>query len=257
MSYGQHIDWDNYIAAIWRKNRNALKQITDVDLIDLDSLLGIDEQKALLCRNTERFLADKPANHCLLWGARGMGKSSLVKGILNLYQDQGLRVIEIPKDDLVNLIDITDEIRTIDKKFIVFCDDLSFDDGDSGYRALKSSLEGTFEKPPANILIYATSNRRHFVSEKMQDNVARQMIDGEIHESDVTEDKLSLADRFGLTLGFYPVYQKDYLQMIDYYFRNEAIETHTLYEDAINFATQRGIRSGRVARQFYMSRCKE
>ncbi len=253
MSHNQNIDWDSTIAAIWRSQRHALKPITDVDLIDLNTLIGIDEQKRDICHNTERFLDHKPANHTLLWGARGMGKSSLVKGVLNQYHARGLRVIEIPKEELVNLIEITDEIRNIDKRFIIFCDDLSFDEGDSGYRALKSTLEGTFEKQPQNILIYATSNRRHFVSEKMEDNLARQMIDGEIHESDVTEDKLSLADRFGLALSFYPVSQEVYLQMVDHYFRDQSFEPKEIYEQAIQFATKRGIRSGRVAKQFYQS----
>jgi len=245
------INWDHYNAAIWRSNRKELKPISDVDLIDFNTLVGVEKQIESVCKNTERFLAGNAANHCLLWGARGMGKSSLIKGLLNKYHQQGLRVIEIPKDDLVNIIDITDDIRGIDKKFIVFCDDLSFEDGDNSYRALKTSLEGSLEKPPANVLIYATSNRRHFLPEKMSDNLSRTHINGEIHESDTVEEKLSLADRFGLTISFYAVSQDTYLEMVDSYFEDVDVDREMLHKQAISFATQKGIRSGRVAKQFY------
>ena len=255
MSDSDKIDWNSYIAAIWRTNRNELKPISEVDLIDFKTLIGVDKQIKSLCENTERFLAGKAANHCLLWGARGMGKSSLIKCLLNEYHDQGLRVIEIPRDDLVNIIDITDDIRSVHKKFIVFCDDLSFEEGDTSYRALKSSLEGSLEKPPANVLIYATSNRRHFLPEKMSDNLSRTNINGEIHESDAVEEKLSLADRFGLTLSFYAVPQDLYLDMVDGYFKGIDVDKEKLHQHAINFATQKGIRSGRVAKQFYQYYC--
>jgi predicted AAA+ superfamily ATPase len=251
MQTQQAINWETTLAAVWRNNRQYLKPINEVDLINIDDLLGIQRQKDELCQNTEKLLQDKAANHALLWGSRGTGKSSLIKAVLNKYQDKGLRIIEIPKNDLSQLLDITDDIRMLKQKFIVFCDDISFDEGDNGYRALKSVLEGSIEKPPANVLVYATSNHRHMVTEKMKDNLDAKMVDGTIHPGETIEEKMSLADRFGLSLSFYPINQDTYLNIIDHYFADYAGERAELHIAANRFAIQRGIRSGRVAKQFH------
>jgi predicted AAA+ superfamily ATPase len=251
MNKNNEIDWSKYIAAVWRSNSKFLKPIKDIDIIDFDFLIGIDKQKEQLSLNTELFLSGKEANHALLWGARGMGKSALIKGILNKYHKVGLRLIEIPKEDLVYLLDITDELRESDKKFIIFCDDLTFEDGDVGYKALKSILDGTIEAPPKNILVYATSNRRHLVPERMNDNLDSQVINGEIHMGDVVEETMSLSDRFGLMLSFYSVNQEIYLKMVDNYFSDFQGDFEELHKEAIQYATQKGIRSGRVAKHFY------
>lgn len=245
------IDWSNYLGAVWRTHKKYLKPIKDIDFIHLDSLIGIDEQKKEICNNTELFLSGYQANHVLLWGARGMGKSSIIKGLLEKYHKSGLRVIEIPKEDLVYLLDICDDIRELDYKFIIFCDDLSFEEGDASYKALKSTLEGTIEAPPKNILVYATSNRRHLLSEKMSDNLNKEVINGEIHQGDVVEEKMSLSDRFGLSLSFYSVTQDIYLKMVDNYFGDVQADKKTIHQEAIRYAMQKGIRSGRVAKQFY------
>ena len=253
------IDWSNTIAAVWRTHKQLLKPINDIDFIALDSLIGIDSQIEQLCFNTELFLSGKQAHHALLWGARGMGKSSLIKGILNKYHTDGLRVIEIPKDDLVYLLDITDDVRDREQKFLIFCDDLSFEEGDASYKSLKSSLEGTIEAPPKNVLVYATSNRRHLIPEKMSENRESKLFDGEIHQGETTEEKVSLSDRFGLMLSFYAANQKTYLEMVDSYFSNLnessgesfAIDIERLHRAAIQYATQKGNRSGRVAKQFF------
>lgn len=265
--HNNSIDWTNYLAAVWRTHKKFLKPIKDIDFIDLDSLIGIDQQIEQLCFNTELFLSGKKAHHALLWGARGMGKSSLIKGILNKYHGDGLRVIEIPKDDLIHLLDITDDIRDQEQKFIIFCDDLSFEEGDASYKSLKSSLEGTIEAQPKNVLVYATSNRRHLIPEKMSENRQSELIDGEIHQGDAIEEKVSLSDRFGLMLSFYAANQDTYLQMVDSYFSNVDDSSETSFEGgfdtysaedierlhrlAIQYATQKGNRSGRIAKQFF------
>jgi len=245
------INWDEYVAAVWRTNKKYLKAVKDVDFMSLDSLIGIDDQKKKICYNTELFLSGYQANHVLLWGARGMGKSSIIKGILEKYHSKGLRVIEIPKDDLIYLLDICDDIREENYKFIIFCDDLSFEEGDASYKALKSTLEGTIEAAPKNVLVYATSNRRHLLPEKMSDNYNRKVIDGEIHEGDAVEEKMSLSDRFGMSLSFYSVNQEIYLKMVDSYFGENSENKEEIHQEAIRFATQKGLRSGRVAKQFY------
>ena len=249
-----NIDWKINIAAIWRARQEKLKTIEDVDLMNMDHLLGIDRQKKEFCKNIENFIQGKPNNHVLLWGARGTGKSSLVKAELNSYHKQGLRVIEIPKDELPWLIDITDEIRKLDYRFVIFCDDLSFEEGETSYKELKSTLQGSIEKPPENVLIVATSNRRHLIPEQMKDNLQSKVVNGEIHHSDTTEEKMSLSDRFGLALSFYPINQDDYFAIVDMLFRNIKIddmkEFHVL---ADRFARERGSRSGRIAQQFFNS----
>jgi len=245
------IDWNHTLAAVWRAKKEYLRPIRHLDPIQLDSLLGVDRQKASLVRNTERFIQSKPANNALLWGSRGTGKSSLIKALLNTFSGDGLRMIEIEKEDLHNLPDIVDDIRDQPQRFIIFCDDLSFEEGEYGYKALKSVLEGSLELPPENVLIYASSNRRHLVPEKMADNEAAKVVNTEVHYGDAIEEKISLSDRFGLWLSFYPISQPEYLTIVDYYFRNWTGDTTTLHQEAIRFAQSKGIRSGRTAKQFY------
>ena len=245
------INWTENIAACWRSNKESLKAVRDVDLLELNKLLCIDRQKQAFVSNIENFLVGNPTNHVLLWGARGTGKSSLVKAALNEYHKEKLRVIEVPKDDLRWLIDITDEIRDLDYRFIIFCDDLSFEEGETSYKELKSTLQGSIEKPPENVLIVATSNRRHLIPEKMSDNESASLV-GEIHASDAVQEKMSLADRFGMSLSFYPMTQNEYLSIVEMLFEQEDIEDiQHLRILAVRFAGERGSRSGRIAEQFY------
>ena len=226
----------------------------DVDLMKIDRLLGMDRQKKAFITNIEKFLENKPVNHALLWGARGTGKSSLVKAVLNEYHEQGLRVIEIPKDELHCLVDITDEIRTLDYRFIIFCDDLSFEEGETSFKELKSTLQGSIEKPPENVLIVATSNRRHLIPEQMKDNLQAEIVNGEIHHGDTVEEKMSLSDRFGLALSFYPLSQDEYFAIVDMLFEgkvHDSEEIKQLHILADRFARERGSRSGRIAQQFF------
>lgn len=245
------IDWNKTIAATWRTRQQQLKAVEDVDLIDLDRLLCIDRQKQSFVKNIENFIQHKAVNHTLLWGARGTGKSSLVKAVLNQYHSKGLRVIEIPKDDLRWLVDITDEIRKLDFRFVIFCDDLSFEEGETAFKELKSTLQGSIEKPPENVLVVATSNRRHLIPEQMKDNEQATLVNGEIHHSDTVEEKMSLADRFGLTLSFYPLSQDEYFTIVDALFKG--IQSEELHILADRFARERGSRSGRIAQQFFNS----
>ena len=246
------IDWNTTNAAIWRHHRQALRAVRELDPIRLDGLVGVDRQKKELVRNTERFLAGRPANNVLLWGSRGTGKSSLIKALLNEYAARGLRLIEVDKDDLLYLPEIVDAIRDLPQRFIVFCDDLSFEAGERNYKALKTVLEGSIELPPRNVLIYATSNRRHLMPEYMEENRASGLQDGELHYADSIEEKISLSDRFGLWLSFYPSNQDDYLALVDSYFSDYRGDRGTLHAEALRFAqTRGGTRSGRTARQFY------
>ena len=244
------IDWASTPAAVWRRHRSGLRAIRRLDPVQWDSLKGIDRQREALARNTERFLAGEPSNNALLWGSRGTGKSSLIKALLNRYKGQGLRMIEVDKDDLVNLPEVVDNLCDLPFGFVIFCDDLSFDVGESGYKALKSVLEGSLELPPENVRVYATSNRRHLMPEFMSDNLQSQVRDGELHPAEAIEEQVSLADRFGLQLSFYPFPQDTYLQAVDALFpdvRNRG----DLHQQAIRFATAKGVRNGRAAQQFY------
>ncbi|MGH1470994.1 MAG: ATP-binding protein [Cellvibrionaceae bacterium] len=250
------IDWGQTRAAIWRSRKGILRPVTQIDEIRLDQLLGIDDQKQSLVMNTERFLSLKKANNVLMWGARGTGKSSLVKALLNEYSDQGLRVIEVDKDDLIDLPEIVDDIRDIEQRFIVFCDDLSFGDGENSYKPMKSILEGSIEKPPENIIIYATSNRRHLIQESSKDNALTKIIEGELHHGDEVEEKLSLADRFGIWLSFYPASWQEYFDLIDSYFPDYEGDRKQLHESARQFALLRASHSGRTAKQYFLS-CHE
>ena len=247
------IDWTLVKAAIWRSRKEYLRPVRNLDPIRLDQLHGIEKQKAALLRNTERFLNDLPANNALLWGARGTGKSSLVKAVFNAYAGKGLRLIEVDKDDLVYLPEIVDEIRSLPQKFLIFCDDLSFSGEENNFKHLKSVLEGSIEIAPHNILLYATSNRRHLLPEKMQDNLATKLVDGELHYSDTVEEQISLSDRFGLWLAFYPANMENYLQIVDSLFPDFPGNREELHEAAKLFAASRATKSGRTARQFFNS----
>ena len=245
------IDWNHTHAAIWRQHREALRAVKNVDPITLNDLLGVDEQKAQLIANTQRFLDRLPANNVLLWGARGTGKSSLVKAVLNANTRRGLRLIEVGKDDLVYLPEIVDDIRELPQRFIIFCDDLSFAENENTYKHLKSVLEGSVEQPPDNVLIHATSNRRHLLPEAMKDNLDTKIVDGELHYSDAVEEKISLSDRFGLWLSFYPINTEKYLAIVDQLFAGYKGDRGALHEAARSFAQSRASNSGRTARQFY------
>jgi len=245
------IDWNNTYAAVWRPQKAYLRAIKHIDPISLNDLLGVDAQKAQLQRNTERFLDGLPANNALLWGARGTGKSSLIKALLNAYHFRGLRLLQVDKNDLINLPEIVDDIRELPQHFIVFCDDLSFEAGDPAYKALKSVLEGSVELPPDNVRVYATSNRRHLLPEFQDENQSAKRVGNEIHFPESVEEKISLSDRFGLWLSFHPINQDDYLTIVDSLFPDYHGDHDELHLAAKQFALARGGRSGRVARQFF------
>ncbi len=247
------INWHQTYAAIWRRRQQALRPVKELDPITLDELLGIEQQKQALVANTRRFLAGLPANNALLWGARGSGKSSLLKALLNAFKDEGLRIVEIDKDDLSALPDIVDDLREQAHPFILFCDDLSFEAGDSLYKPLKSVLEGSIEPPPVNVLFYATSNRRHLMPEYMRENLETQMVGAEVHYADSLEEKISLADRFGLRLAFYPPQTETYLAIVDSFFPDYAGDREELHKQALAFAHQQAAKNGRAAKQFYQS----
>jgi predicted AAA+ superfamily ATPase len=245
------IDWSQTHAAIWRQAKSYLRPVVHIDPIQLADLVGIDQQKQRLLDNTQRFIQQKPANNALLWGARGTGKSSLIKAVFNAYKEQGLRLIEVDKTDLISLPEIVDDIREMPQRFIIYCDDLSFENNETGYKPLKSVLEGSIELPPENVLLYATSNRRNLVPEFMQDNLASTHINGEVHYADAIEEKISLSDRFGLRLSFYSITQQAYLDIVASYFADYSGDEEQLRREALKFAAERGARSGRVAKQFY------
>ncbi len=244
------IDWRHTPAAIWRGRSQTLRPVPHPDPVRLHDLLGIDTQKAKILQNTERFLRGEPCNHVLLWGSRGTGKSSIVKALLNEFAPRGLRVIEVDKDDLQDLPDIVDDIRERSQRFIVYCDDLSFEDGEHQYKHLKSVLEGSLELPPENVRLYATSNRRHLVPEYMKDNEQSQVVGREIHHGDAVEEKISLSDRFGLALSFYPISEPQYFEIVDHLF-GPVKDRDQLHVRARRFSMEKGVRSGRTARQFY------
>lgn len=248
---GTAVQWNQVHAAVWRSRRALLKPVAAVDPVRLSDLVGIDVQKSELVHNTERFVAGQPANHALLWGARGTGKSSLIKAVLNEYAARGLRLIEVFKDELRDLPDIVDTIRESSQRFILFCDDFSFEAGDNSYVGLKSVLEGSIERPPDNVVFYATSNRRHLLPEYMKDNLATVVEDGEVHYADAVEERISLSDRFGLWLSFYQTDMPGYLAIVDSYFRDYQGDRKALHEAARMFSMARASRSGRTARQFY------
>lgn len=247
------LDWRVTRAAVWRPRAGCLRPVQRLDAVRLDDLLGIDRQKQALQQNIERFLTGQPANNMLLWGSRGTGKSSLVKALLNQYAESNLRVIEIDKADLADLPEIVDEVRELPQRFLVFCDDLSFEAGETAYKHLKSVLEGSIELPPENVLVCATSNRRHLVSERTVDNTGIELVDGELHYGDTVEEKLSLADRFGLWLSFYPNTTEQYLAIVDHLFAGTDHDRAALHVAAKQFAMTRASKSGRTARQFFFA----
>ncbi|PIE43861.1 MAG: ATPase [Gammaproteobacteria bacterium] len=255
MTSNDIFDWQHTPAAIWRTRTKILRPVNNIDPIRFSDLLGIDAQIAAIKKNTERFLGNQPANNALLWGSRGTGKSSIIKALLNEYQANGLRVIEVDKFDMIDLPEIVDSVRNIPYYYIIYCDDLSFDEGESAYKAMKSVMEGSIELPPKNILVYATSNRRHLLPEYMEGNDQSRVNKTEIHHGEAVEEKISLSDRFGLWLSFYPIDQPSYLEMIDALFANVADDKReTLHKEAIRFALAKGGRSGRTAKQFFNSR---
>jgi hypothetical protein len=249
-------DWNQGTAFRWRKRgqQGYLQVVKHHGNIALDDLQHIARQKDLIEQNTRQFVHGKPANNVLLTGARGTGKSSLIKACLNQFADQGLRLIEVDKADMVDLPDIVDLIAERPESFILFCDDLSFEDGEQGYKALKVALDGSISAQSENVLIYATSNRRHLLPEKMSDNASYQHDeDGDLHPGETVEEKISLSERFGLWVSFYPFKQDDYLDIVTYWLRhfscNQA-QIDAARQEALQWALQRGSRSGRVAWQF-------
>lgn len=250
MELNFRVDWGESYAAIWRTQGAYLHAVREVEALELESLRGIESQKRLLVKNTERFLAGKGALHALLWGARGTGKSSLIKALLWRYAKAGLRVVELDREGLRIVPELVDSLRELPYYFVLFCDDLSFEAGDTSYKALKSLLEGSIERLPRNVVIYATSNRRRLIPEYHADNEGVRVGAGEIHLGEGVEEKISLADRFALSLGFYQSTLQDYWEMIEALLGEES-HPPSLKQKAINFATQRASRSGRTAKQFY------
>ena len=244
----------------WRvtQGRGRLAAVRHPHQIRLDDLQGVEQQKASIERNTRQFVAGHPANNVLLTGARGTGKSSLVKGVLSKFGRRGLRLIEVDRNDLVGLPEIIDLIAERPERFIVFCDDLSFEASEPGYKALKSALDGSIAGTPENLLIYATSNRRHLMPERMAENLeATHTADGEIHPGETTEEKISLSERFGLWLSFYPFDQDHYLDICIHWMHQFGVDEKSALvgrsdwrQEALQWAMQRGSRSGRVAWQF-------
>ena len=249
-------DFSRHIACRWRvpgRGPGFLQTLRTLHDIRLEDLRGIDRQRDELERNTRQFLAGLPANNALLTGARGNGKSSLVKALLNRYQDRGLRLIEVDAHHLVDLPDIVSHLADQPQRFIIFCDDLSFEADEPGYKALKSVLDGSFSVAPDNVLIYATSNRRHLMPEYLSENREARMIDGEIHPGEAVEEKVSLSERFGLWLSFQPFDQDTYLEAVWHWLERLGADTSdhdTLQREALQWALARGSRSGRVAWQF-------
>ncbi|MGE5471177.1 MAG: ATP-binding protein [Bacteroidota bacterium] len=248
-------DWDAAVAFRWRKSngRGWLQAVRHPHPVVLADLNNIDDQKERITLNTAQFVAGRSANNVLLTGARGSGKSSLVKAVLNEFSGRGLRLIEVDKADLVDLIDIVDLLEGRPERFIIFCDDLSFEAGETAYKALKTVLDGSVAAPPDNVLIYATSNRRHLMPEYFSENLDTKRVDDEIHPGEATEEKISLSERFGLWISFYPFSQDDYLNIVKHWLRHLGVSEAVIagsQREALNWALGRGSRSGRVAWQF-------
>ncbi|WP_297193823.1 ATP-binding protein [uncultured Campylobacter sp.] len=247
------MDWQRYEAAIFRARKEILKPVDDIDEVYFKDLLGLEKQKELIYQNTLNFIDDKPAHHTLLWGAKGCGKSSLVRAVFCELKHRDLRLVEISKDDLHFLVDIIDDLRKETYKFIIFCDDLSFEENDNSYKFLKPLLDGSIEKIPNNILFYASSNRRHLVKENISDNEQVSMVNGELHLGDLIEEKLSLSDRFGLWISFYQGSFDEYLKLVDFYFEDFKGDRNELHSKAKEFSHLRASRSARTAKQFYIA----
>ena len=250
-------DWNAAIAYRYRRRGNAhgvLEPVRHIGSMALCDLKEIDIQKEKIQRNTLQFVEGKPANNVLLTGARGTGKSSLIKACLNTYAPQGLRLIEVDKADLIDLPDIVDVVADRPEKFIVFCDDLSFEDGEPGYKALKSILDGSVAASTPNVLVYATSNRRHLLPEHMKENLTyTHTDDGEVHPGEGVEEKISLSERFGLWISFYPFTQDEYLAIVAQWLQSFGVDAAAIAAArgaSLVWALERGSRSGRVAYQF-------
>ncbi|MBU0593815.1 MAG: ATP-binding protein [Gammaproteobacteria bacterium] len=248
-------DWDASVAFRWRKRggQGFLQPVAHPHQIHLADLQGVDEQKKQIDRNTRQFVQGLPANNVLLTGARGTGKSSLIKAVMNQHAAKGLRLIEVERMELVDLPDIVELLCLRPERFIVFCDDLSFDAGEPGYRALKVALDGSVTAPSENVLIYATSNRRHLMPEFMAENLETTYVGEEIRPGETTEEKVSLSERFGLWLSFYPFDQEEYLNIVRYWLAQlnvSEVDSEEVRREALQWALGRGSRSGRSAWQF-------
>jgi predicted AAA+ superfamily ATPase len=250
-------DWHASVAFRYRKRSSgygSLEPVMHLGKLSLDDLKEIDEQKDKIRRNTEQFVSGVPANNVLLTGSRGTGKSSLIKACLNAYAARGLRLIEVDKADLTDLPDIVELVFDRAEKFIIYCDDLSFEEGESGYKALKSILDGSIAAATPNVLIYATSNRRHLLPEYMAENLTyTHTDDGEVHPGEVVEEKISLSERFGLWVSFYPFSQDEYLSIVAQWLSSFGVSPAAIEAAkpaSLVWALERGSRSGRVAYQF-------
>ena len=253
------VDWSTTIAAVWKRHALSghLEAADGGARINLDELLGIDRQKDVLEENTRQFLAGFPASNVLLWGTRGTGKSSIVRALLHAYADKGLRLLQVDKNDLASLPDIVDSIKDEPYRFIIFADDVSFETGESGYKMLKSALDGSVYAPPKNVLIYVTSNRRHLLPEYESDNRGAMMVNNEIHHGESVEEKISLSNRFALWVGFHPFTQDQYVEVARLWTERVASDngftftwTNDIAKEAIDWSHVKGDKSGRTAWQF-------
>ena len=248
-------DWTAASAFLWRRRngRAELRPVIRPHAIRLDDLCDVDDQKMRIDQNTRQFIEGRRANNVLLSGARGTGKSSLVKALLNAYADRGLRLIEVDKEDLIDLPEIVEMVEHRPERFILFCDDLSFEDAEPAYKALKSVLDGSVAAVPDNVLIYATSNRRHLMAEYHDENLLARHVDGEVHPGEAVEEKISLSERFGLWISFYPFSQDEYLAIVAHWLEQFGLDRNAIgdaRQEALQWALLRGSRSGRVAWQF-------
>lgn len=251
----EEIKLNGAIANRWRheNGRARLQAVRQLSRIRLDDLQCLDRQKQSIRRNTEQFINGLPANNVLLWGPRGTGKSSLIKATLNEYAERGLRLIEVEKQHLVDLPDIAELLHGREERFIIYCDDLSFESNDPSYKALKVILDGSVSDTPENVLIYATSNRRHLMPEYMSENQQSTMVEGELHLSEAIEEKISLSERFGVWLSFHPFNQDQYLSIVDHWIArldDDGQDRDAMRKAALKWALEHGSRSGRVAWQF-------
>ena len=247
-------DWEGCRAFRWRRQPYGyLQSVSHPHRLRLADLRCIDRQKGVLKLNVHQFLAGRPYNNVLLWGARGTGKSSLIKALLNEYADQGLRLIEVDKHDLLDLPEIVEPLYDRAERFLLYCDDLSFEANDPSYKALKAMLDGSISAAPDNVLLCATSNRRHLLPEYLRENQETRIVEGELHHGEAVEEKISLSERFGLWLSFHPFSQDDYLAIVAHWLEqlggSEGLD-EAAREEALRWALQRGSRSGRVAWQF-------
>lgn len=253
------IDWATCPAANWRRHSFSgyLEAVKVTDTTTLDELLGVEEQKEIMINNTRQFLAGLPANNALLWGSRGSGKSSLVKAILNEFASQGLRFIQVEKEDLIYLSEIFTAVENQPYRFILLCDDLTFEVGELSYKMLKSALDGSVYSAPENVLIYVTSNRRHLLPEYESDHLGGKFVRGEMQQSEATEEKVSLSDRFGIWVAFYAFSQDRYMEAVKLCIAREARQrkiaipwTDQLEKDALSWSHEKSKRCGRTAYQF-------